>query len=79
MTTGEASLQGTRLAGEVAAFSLGPKNRLNGDAVEAYKRDGVVCIRNAFGHEWLALIEAGIDSALSGASTNLDVVKGNGT
>ncbi|MDH3467992.1 MAG: phytanoyl-CoA dioxygenase family protein [Gammaproteobacteria bacterium] len=48
------------------------------DAVMAYKRDGVVCLRGAFGPDWLAVIEEGIDEALSGASTNLDIVKKKG-
>lgn len=78
MSTEETSPKERRFTDEVASFSLEPENRLNSNAIEAYKRDGVVCIRNAFGRDWLALIETGIDSALSGASTNLDVVKGNG-
>lgn len=44
-------------------------------AVAAYKRDGVVCLTRAFDQTWLQLIEQGISQALSGASTNLDIVK----
>lgn len=47
-------------------------------AIAAYNADGVVCLRQAIGAEWLALIEAGIEAALSGASTDLDVVKAAG-
>ncbi len=36
----------------------------------------MVCLRGAFARAWLELIEAGIESALAGASTDLDVVKG---
>lgn len=45
------------------------------DALNSYKRDGVVCLKNAIGPDWLDVIEDGIVNALSGGSTNLDVVK----
>ncbi|MDH3695662.1 MAG: phytanoyl-CoA dioxygenase family protein [Gammaproteobacteria bacterium] len=45
------------------------------DAISAYKRDGVACLRSAFEADWLDVIEQGIEQALSGGSTNLDVVK----
>ena len=43
-------------------------------AVIAYERDGVVCLRNAHSTVWLALIEQGIDAALTGGSEDLDIV-----
>jgi ectoine hydroxylase-related dioxygenase (phytanoyl-CoA dioxygenase family) len=43
-------------------------------AQEAYRRDGVVCLRNAHDKAWLSLIEAGIDEALSGGSQDIDIV-----
>lgn len=50
-------------------------NAISQGAVRAYKEDGVVCLRNAVSNDWLAVIELGIQQALQGASTNLDVVK----
>jgi len=76
MVTRERNQKAERLTGEVASFALRGGNQPGSEAVEAYKRDGVVCIRNAFGN-WLELIEAGINSALAGASTDIDVVKGD--
>lgn len=44
-------------------------------AIAAFEQDGVICLRQAIGPDWLSLIEEGIEAALSGASTDLDVVK----
>ncbi len=52
--------------------------RPGSDAITAYKRDGVVCLRGAFERDWLEVIEQGIEQALSGSSTNLDVIKKKG-
>lgn len=54
------------------------ENQPCNDAIAAYKRDGVVCLRSAFESDWLDVIEQGIEQALSGSSTNLDVVKKKG-
>ena len=43
-------------------------------AVAAYERDGVVCLRNAHSTVWLALIEQGINAALTGGSEDLDII-----
>ena len=51
------------------------ENVISPEAVRAYKEDGVVCLRSAISKEWLDVIELGIRQALTGASTNLDVVK----
>ena len=48
------------------------------NAIAAYNRDGVVCLRNAINSRWLDVVEEGIVAALSGASTDLDVVKAEG-
>lgn len=48
------------------------------DAVRAYERDGVVCLRNAHPSPWLAVVEDGIDAALSGVSENIDIVEKSG-
>lgn len=45
------------------------------DAVRAYERDGVVCLRGAHEPAWLSVIEAGIEAAVSGASEDLDIVE----
>ena len=47
-------------------------------AVVTYERDGVVCLRNAHSAVWLALIEQGIDAALTGSSEDLDIVENAG-
>ncbi|MDH3635918.1 MAG: phytanoyl-CoA dioxygenase family protein [Gammaproteobacteria bacterium] len=54
------------------------ENVIGPDAVRAYKEDGVVCLRNAISNDWLDVIELGIQQALQGASTNLDVVRKKG-
>ena len=62
---------------QVTAYTLG--GQLPGhDAIETYKSDGVVCLRQAISGEWLGVIEEGIDLALSGASADLDVVQKKG-
>lgn len=66
-----------KTTGEVSAFSI--TDRLPGtDAVQAFDRDGVVCLRHAYGPEWLALIEEGIEAALAGCSEDLDIVRKSG-
>ena len=60
--------------GEVASYAISGAVP-GGDAVAAHHRDGVVCLRNACSSDWLAVIEEGIEAALSGASADLDVVK----
>lgn len=59
--------------GRIREFDL--EDRLPGeDAVGAYENDGVVCLRKAFGREWLAVVEEGIEAALSHASEDIDYV-----
>ena len=55
-----------------------PGGLVPSDAIAAYGRDGVVCLRGAISRDWLGIIEDGITQALSGASTDLDVVRGEG-
>ena len=63
--------------GDVASFDVAAA--LPGaDAVAAYNEDGVVCLRNAASSQWLEVIEAGIASALGGASADLDTVRAAG-
>ncbi|WP_299844060.1 phytanoyl-CoA dioxygenase family protein [uncultured Roseovarius sp.] len=50
----------------------------NAEAIDAFNSDGVVCLRQAISPDWRARIEEGIVAALSGASTDLDVVKASG-
>ena len=47
-------------------------------ATESLNADGVVCIRQAINRDWLDVIEHGIDQALGGSSTNVDIVKREG-
>ncbi len=62
---------------QVAEYILSEESVPNG-AVESYKRDGVVCLRNAISQNWLDVIEQGIDLATNGASADLDIVKREG-
>jgi len=64
--------------GEIASFRLDASHRVPPAAVSSLADDGVVCIRDAFDQSWLSIIDSGIESALRGASTNLDVVKNAG-
>ena len=59
---------------EVRSFAAA-HGSLDPGAIAAYNRDGVVCLRNAFGNPWLEIIEEGMNAALSGASSDLDIVK----
>src|SRR6185437_12065616 len=34
--------------------------------VEAFERDGIVCLRRAFGDDWVAGVQCGIDRDLAG-------------
>ncbi|MEM1382378.1 MAG: phytanoyl-CoA dioxygenase family protein [Pseudomonadota bacterium] len=40
-------------------------------SVEAFRRDGAVCLRNVFAHEWLDVLGRGIDSDLANPSPRL--------
>ena len=64
-------------SGQVQTYEISSET-LPDAAIEAYEADGVVCLRRAISDAWLAVIEEGIDAALSGASTDLDVVKVEG-
>jgi len=46
--------------GTVASFRPEPGPKAGGDAIAAYKHDGVICLRGAFERDWLDVIEAGI-------------------
>lgn len=63
---------------DVSAFCLSPERTPPADAVETLEQDGVVCLRAAFGPQWLDTIEQGISKALGGASADLDIVKRDG-
>ena len=67
----------TQSTGKVQSFDA-TTAPLDPAAIRAFERDGVVCLRGAVGAPWLARIEAGITAALTGASTDLDVVQGKG-
>jgi len=57
------------------SFELDANRSVPPTAADVLSVDGVVCIRGAFDQVWRAVIETGIEAALAGASTNLDVVK----
>ena len=52
--------------------------RVSPDAINAYQRDGVVCLRQAFTQQWLDVIEQGIAQAMTGQCADLEVVKKKG-
>ncbi len=47
--------------GEVSSFSPRGDGTVGEDAIAAYKRDGVICLRGVFDDAWLAMVEEGID------------------
>ncbi len=63
--------------GEVASFAPASKTEAGADAVEAYRRDGVVCLREAFEPEWLAVIESAIPAVIERGGINSGSVKGD--
>ena len=52
------------LLGEVSSFELEENTVCPTEAIEAYHRDGVVCLRDAFDKTWLETIETGIEQLL---------------
>ena len=47
----------------------GPTDKLpTQETVDAYRTDGVVCLRNAFGPDWLAVLESGIERSMDTAT-----------
>ena len=69
--------QTSRIDRVVTAFESNDCHLTN-EAVNAYKNDGVVCLRHAISQDWLDVIEQGIEQAMSGRSTDVDVVKKKG-
>lgn len=51
--------------GEVASFTPPAGGGPGAAAIAAYKRDGVICLRGAFGRDWLDVIESGIEQAMA--------------
>ncbi|MFT5111314.1 MAG: ectoine hydroxylase-related dioxygenase (phytanoyl-CoA dioxygenase family) [Parasphingorhabdus sp.] len=56
-------------------LGLGANNQVPAQAINDLEQDGVICLREAFSAQWLEVIEHGIDLALNGASTDVDIVK----
>ena len=50
----------------VKSFCPETEDYAGGEAISAYKHDGVVCLRGVFDQKWLNIIEAGIDQYFSG-------------
>lgn len=61
--------------GEVASFTPLTKTDPGSDAVKAFRRDGVVCLRGAFGREWLDAIEKEVDTSIRHPTSAADVTK----
>lgn len=49
----------------IAAMRTSPAAGIGEDDIRTYERDGVVCLRGAFGPEWLALLADGVERALA--------------
>ncbi len=62
--------------GEVASFAPVSKTEAGADAVQAYNRDGVVCLRGAFEPEWLDVIESAIPALIERGGVNAVNIKG---
>ena len=54
-----------RAMGEVASFQVSADDGPGAEAIAAYKRDGVICLRGAFGRYWLEVIESGIEPVMA--------------
>lgn len=54
--------------GEVASFGVESTKLSDQDAIEAYKTDGVICLRGVIGDDWLSIIESGIEESLRTAN-----------
>lgn len=63
---------------ELNSFQLNADGSIPQAARNSFANDGVVCIRQAINQDWLNIIEEGIELALNGASTNVDIVKREG-
>ena len=63
---------------EPISYHLDSIGKIPKAATETLASDGVVCIRQAISPDWLEVIEQGIDLALGGLSTNVDIVKREG-
>jgi len=56
--------------GEVASFTPSANDDVGTQAIAAYKRDGVVCLRGTFEQQWLDKLEQGIDAVYKHGGVN---------
>ena len=61
--------------GSVACFVPTALDDPGSEAIAAYKRDGVICLRGAFGRDWLDIIESAIDEAMLERSVSAALVE----
>ena len=54
--------------GEVSSFTLNADQLPDRTAIDAYRTDGVVCLRNAVGSNWLTVVESGIEESMRTAT-----------
>ena len=52
-------------AAKLPSFEMGADGLPTEEAIAAYERDGVVCLRGAFSREWVDLLDEGMDEALT--------------
>jgi len=61
--------------GEVASFEPVADDDVGAAAIEAYRNDGVVCLRGAFDRQWLDTLERGISSIYARGGVNANNIK----
>ena len=59
----------------VQSYTLNEDLSVSLETANALNQDGVVCLRRAFSSDWLDTIEQGIQQALAGATTDIDIVR----
>ena len=62
--------------GEVPCFEPATSTQAGPSAIEAYQRDGVICLRGAYGRDWVEVIESGVEMVMSRSTRMSDVGAG---
>ena len=74
----QATASSPKRLGDVACFEPPAVDDPGDAAIGAYKRDGVICLRGAFGPAWIETIESGIDKAMEKQSRSSAQVEHDG-
>ena len=62
--------------GEVARFEPVALTDAGSAAIDAYRRNGVICLKAAFDRDWLDIVESGLEMVMSGAGRVSDADSG---